>query len=91
MIMLDLNEKQAKDLQMLIQSAGGEAEIVEEKRFFGDAGTVSIIFEGSKSLIELVSVSLSAWCAYQQIKGSKNGDPIFLENDLPNEVSDKLE
>jgi hypothetical protein len=60
MIMLDLSNDQAKELLAAIQSAGGQAEFVEEKRFFGDAGTVSIMFEGTKSIIELVSVSLRA-------------------------------
>jgi hypothetical protein len=90
MIMLDLPAGQAQELLAAIESAGGQAEIVEEKRFFGDAGTMSLVFEGTKSVVELVSLSLSVWCSYQQIKGSKNGVPILLDKDQPAEVAEKL-
>lgn len=90
MIILEMPETHAEQLQSALESHGHTAEMIYEERFFGDASIVTMVIEHTESIVAIVAGAITLYDKVKVVARKPDGEAVDLSGMTDDQIRAKL-
>jgi hypothetical protein len=90
MIVLEIPETQAEELNVLLESNGHPAEMIYEERFFGDANIVTMVLENTESIVAILAGAITLYDKIKVVVRKPDGEALDLSGMTDEQIRAKL-